>query len=86
MTHEEVKEGLLQCAKTLELDLPTNETDALGKAGLDSLDITELIMQIEKHFNIRIPDEAIAEDKWLQELTSKEIIEIIKQYLPKGDA
>lgn len=49
-------------ASHLSVDQATlAETSTFEEMGADSLDLVEVVMQIEDHFNIEIPDE-VAED------------------------
>ncbi|WAM30883.1 acyl carrier protein [Caldicellulosiruptor naganoensis] len=41
----------------IEVDKITPESSFLDDLGADSLDIVELIMELEEEFNIEIPDE-----------------------------
>jgi acyl carrier protein len=38
----------------------TNEAEFIADLGADSLDVVEFIMEVEKEFNITIPDDAAA--------------------------
>ena len=60
MIFEKVRDAL---AKQFELDPSsiTPETNLIDDIGADSLDVVELIMELEDEFGISISDEAAAE-------------------------
>lgn len=51
----------------------TADTNVIVDLGADSLDLVEVLMNLEDEFNVSIPDEAIAEVK-----TVKQIVEYIE--------
>ena len=42
---------------------PVTRESLLNDIGLDSLDTLEMVMEVEKHFNLSIPDEDVEEFK-----------------------
>jgi acyl carrier protein len=56
-------------AKQLEVDVKdvTNEASFLEELGADSLDVVELIMEMEEKFGIQIPDEDAEKIKTVQD-------------------
>jgi len=56
-------------AKQLEVDVKdvTNEASFLEDLGADSLDVVELIMEMEEKFGIQIPDEDAEKIKTVQD-------------------
>jgi acyl carrier protein len=74
MTFDKVKDVIvdtLSCDAD-EIAMETSLTDDLGA---DSLDAVELNMALEEEFDIKIPDEALAELK-----TVKDIVEYIEAH------
>lgn len=63
MTYEEVKKEAFEIinafARQRKLTAPTSETDNFDEFGFDSLHQIELIMKMEKHFEIHIDDISI---------------------------
>ncbi len=63
ITREEIRETLLKLfeAETGEsLDGLTDEQNLAEQLGLDSVDMVSLIMQLERHFKIRLNHEELA--------------------------
>ena len=63
ITREEIRETLLKLfeAETGEpLDSLTDEQNMAEQLGLDSVDMVSLIMQLERHFKIRLSHEELA--------------------------
>jgi acyl carrier protein len=60
---------------------------SLGDLGADELDVVELVMELEEHFDISIPDEAITvtgDDNWqvdMKRLTMSRLAEIVDQQM-----
>lgn len=74
MTFEKVKQII---AEQLGIDEGTinMETDLVNDLKADSLDVVELIMEIEQEFEMDIPDEILKEVK-----TIKDIVEYIDNH------
>lgn len=74
MTFEKVKQII---AEQLGIDEGTinMETDLVNDLKADSLDVVELIMEIEQEFEMDIPDEVLKEVK-----TIKDIVEYIDNH------
>ena len=51
-----------------------SDTDIVEELGADSLDIVEMLMELEQNFSITIPDEEIIRFK-----TPKDILEYVEQ-------
>lgn len=51
--------------KEFKLNQPIDETTNLKEAGLDSLDIVNLLFAIEEKFGVKIPDEDLEEKELL---------------------
>jgi acyl carrier protein len=49
-------------AKYLHIDVPTPETDLVATGQLDSLGVVELLLQLEKHFGLRLDVEDLEID------------------------
>ena len=67
-------------AKQLEIspDIITEDTRILEDLGADSLDVVELIMTLEEHYNIIITNDNASELK-----NVGQIVEFIEKYLNK---
>lgn len=67
-------------ARQLEIspDLITGETRIFDDLGADSLDVVELIMTLEEHYNI-----IITNDNASELMTVGQIVEFIEKYLDK---
>ncbi|RRB00936.1 acyl carrier protein [Larkinella rosea] len=63
MTTQQINNSLQKLFENLGISLSalTDEADFTKDLGLDSLDITDLLLQVEINFGIRIPDE----DWWM---------------------
>ncbi|MDO1451104.1 acyl carrier protein [Rhodocytophaga aerolata] len=48
----------------------TSQSQLIRELGLDSLDAVELIVEVEKHFNIAISDEELEEFVTLQDIVA----------------
>jgi acyl carrier protein len=79
MTREEILKEVQKLVSQLTDAEITEETNLHDDLGFDSLDDVELIMNCEKHFGIRIPDEEAGEID-----TIKEMIDGIQKLLPKA--
>ena len=68
MVFEKIQEVL---ASQFEVDAEkiTRETDIMGDLGADSLDIVELITDLEDEFSIIVTDESIYQCKTVGEMT-----------------
>lgn len=53
---------------SLDKDSITMETDLINDLNADSLDVVELIMEIEQNFEIEIPDEKLKEVKTIKDI------------------
>ena len=49
-------------ATHLHIDVPTPETDLVATGQLDSLGVVELLLQLEKHFGLRLDMEELEVD------------------------
>jgi D-alanine--poly(phosphoribitol) ligase subunit 2 len=49
-------------AEQLHINVPSADTDLLGTGLLDSLQLVELLLQLEQHFGIRVPIDSIELD------------------------
>lgn len=45
-----------------------DETSVLGDLGVDSLDVVELLMEVEDEFGVSIPDEKMSDCKTVSDL------------------
>jgi acyl carrier protein len=58
------KENLVKDAKALSVDVPLNQQ------GVDSLDFSGILFNIEEVFGVEIPDEALGQLKTIEDLVS----------------
>lgn len=65
---------ILEQAGETEVGLPADDVDLYRTFGFDSLDLTELQLQIEEEFGIRIDDDAAQE--WE---TAGEVVRAVEQ-------
>ena len=70
--------GILADHHTISADDIAIDSDITGDLGADSLDIVELVVKFEKHFNLEITDEEI-----MQILTVEDIMNFITERLGK---
>lgn len=80
MTTEQIKAGVTQCASDLGLDIPDLNT-RFGNCGVDSLDTTELVMAIERHFEISIMDEEIDSMGPMENFTLMDLAALVQTYV-----
>ncbi|MDE7432384.1 MAG: acyl carrier protein [Lachnospiraceae bacterium] len=73
MTFDKVKEIIMETLSCGEENI-TLEASLMDDIGADSLDAVELNMALEEAFDIKIPDEALAEF-----VTVKDIVEYIDE-------
>lgn len=60
MTREEIKSRIIELLAEIGFDSPmTEETHLQQELGMDSLDRVEVMIMVEKDFNIHIPDESV---------------------------
>ena len=59
MTHHQLNDRLQKILTDIGISRTalTNEANFSRDLGLDSLDVTDLLLQVETYFSIRIPDE-----------------------------
>lgn len=59
MTTQQINTRLLEILASVGISLATltDQADFSKDLGLDSLDVTDLLVQVENSFSIRIPDE-----------------------------
>jgi acyl carrier protein len=69
MVFEKIKEAL---ATQFELDINsvTEDTDLMADLGADSLDLVELIMELEGEYGISVTNESIYQCKTVGDLTA----------------
>ena len=77
---DKVKEILIDKLGVSEYDVKNDNTHLIYDLGCDSLDIVEIAMELEKEFNIRIPDEEI-DDKHEKCFTISYVVEVVKKHL-----
>lgn len=70
--------GILADHLAISADDIAIDSDITGDLGADSLDIVELVVKFEKHFNLEITDEEI-----MQILTVEDIMNFITERLGK---
>lgn len=79
------REELLQRFKTIaskiaERDIPLKSADTpISDLGLDSLNLLEIIGEMEKEFRIRIPD-----DQLVGITTVAQLVDLVHKRLPQG--
>lgn len=71
MSFDKVKQIIAE-QLSVDEDSIKMETDLIDDLKADSLDVVELVMEIEQQFNIEIPDETLKEVK-----TIKDIVDFI---------
>ncbi len=69
---EQIRHLFLEC---FHIDVPTPDTDLFETGALDSLQIVELILQLEQRFNLKLEIEQID----LEDLRSLERIALLAQ-------
>ncbi|MDR3209940.1 MAG: acyl carrier protein [Oscillospiraceae bacterium] len=69
MVFEKIREALATQFEQ-EIDKITEDTDIMADLGADSLDLVELIMEIESEYGISVTDESIYQCKTVGELTA----------------
>lgn len=74
MTFEEVKEVIVETLSCDEEDI-TPEALLADDLGIDSLDAVELVLALEESCGVRIPDEALADLKTVQD-----VIDCLEKY------
>ena len=77
---DKVKEILIDILGVSEYDVKNDNAHLIYDLGCDSLDIVEIAMELEKEFNIRIPDEEI-DDKHEKCFTISYVVEVVKKHL-----
>ena len=77
---DKVKEILIDILGASEYDVKNDNAHLIYDLGCDSLDIVEIAMELEKEFNIRIPDEEI-DDKHEKCFTISYVVEVVKKHL-----
>lgn len=75
-TVEEVIQDILLDKQGLEKDVYTNDSNLTYDMCLDSLDFVELIMDVEKHYDIMIPDDRFDES----DMKLSTFISIVRDY------
>jgi len=69
MVFEKLKEIIVD-QLNVEPDLITEETDIMADLSADSLDVVEMIVELENEFNITIDDEEVASFKTVGDMVS----------------
>ena len=67
MDELKINDRILDVVGDLDLGIRTFDEDLKGSAGLDSLDMVELSIGIEREFNIIIPDAELVNFKTLND-------------------
>jgi acyl carrier protein len=73
---EETRQVIAQMAHGYDLDWATPERSLRKEMGMDSLDITEVAIELEDRFDIHLPDSAVNSVKTVQDfcdIVEKEI-------------
>lgn len=52
----------------IEIDIIEDDTNVMDDLGADSLDVVEVLMAIEEHFGISVPDEDVASLKTVRDI------------------
>ncbi len=85
MNHDAIKDGVCQClAVVLEIDAATIKTEdkIINDLGADSLDLLDLIFQLERHFGLRIKPRDL--ERRAQEALGNIPLEVEGVYTPKA--
>lgn len=69
MSFDKVKQIIAE-QLSVDEDSITMETDLIDDLKADSLDVVELVMEIEQQFNIEIPDEILKEVKTIKDIVN----------------
>ncbi len=69
MSFDKVKQIIAE-QLSVDEDSITMETDLIDDLKADSLDVVELVMEIEQQFNIEIPDETLKEVKTIKDIVN----------------
>jgi acyl carrier protein len=69
MVYEKIREALSSQFE-LDIDTITEDTDIMADLGADSLDLVELIMELESEYGITVTDESIYQCKTVGELAA----------------
>ncbi len=69
MSFDKVKQIIAE-QLSVDEDSITMETDLIDDLKADSLDVVELVMEIEQQFNIEIPDETLKELKTIKDIVN----------------
>jgi len=67
MCFDKVKEIIAE-QLSVDADSITMETDLVNDLSADSLDVVELVMEIEQNFNLEIPDDVLKEVKTIKDI------------------
>ncbi|MBQ9625480.1 MAG: acyl carrier protein [Clostridia bacterium] len=67
MSFEKIKKIIAE-QLSVDEDSITMETDLVNDLKADSLDVVELVMEVEQTFNIDIPDEVLKEVKTIKDI------------------
>lgn len=67
MSFDKVKQIIAEQLSVEESSI-TMETDLINDLDADSLDVVEMVMEIEQNFNIEIPDEVLKEVKTIKDI------------------
>lgn len=69
MVFEKIQEALAEQFE-VEPEKITKDTDIINDLGADSLDLVELIMDLEDEYNVKITDESIYEHKTVGDIAT----------------
>jgi len=78
---EKLKELIVSCRDSVELEKINEETDLVRDFGFNSINIIQLVVEIESVFDIEIDDENLLQEKLSP---YKNLIEILKAKLDGG--
>ena len=74
-----VLELLQRAANEMNLHSDINESQRLSDLSIDSMKLVEVVFELEKAFNLEVPEEALGRVQ-----TVRDLIDVVQQSVPGG--